>query len=143
LPKQKYIIRDFSGGMNTKRDPRDLAENESSLIVNMSIDAIGKIRTSGGMYPHIRSFNAAGNISEYIPDASVNLAHTTPGSGGGYGAFYFESDHNLGNLVITDTKHPGTGNDLTIGDSSNGEISFEKVDSKPDGSAYVPSYDPE
>ena len=113
MPKQKYIIRDFSGGMNTKRDPRDLAENESSLIVNMSIDAIGKIRTSGGMYPHIRSFNAAGNISEYIPDASVNLAHTTPGSGGGYSAFYFESDHNLGNLVITDTKHPGTGNDLT------------------------------
>ena len=33
MAKQKYIIRDFSGGMNTKRDPRDLAENESSLIV--------------------------------------------------------------------------------------------------------------
>ena len=139
MPKQKYIIRDFSGGMNTKRDPRDLAENESSLIVNMSIDAIGKIRTSGGMYPHIRAFNAAGNISPYIPDASVNLAHTTPGSGGGYGAFYFESDYNLSNLVITETK---SGTPLVIG-TSNGNISFEKVDSNPDGTAYVPSYDPE
>jgi len=140
LAKQKYIIRDFSGGMNTKRDPRDLAENESSLIVNMSIDAIGKIRTSGGMYPHIRSFNAAGNLSEYIPDSSLNMAHPSPlVSGGGYGAFYFESDHNLGNLFITETK---SGTALAIG-TSNGNISFEKVDSKPDGSAYVPSYEPE
>lgn len=140
MAKQKYIIRDFSGGMNTKRDPRDLAENESSLIVNMSIDAIGKIRTSGGMYPHIRSFNAAGNLSEYIPDSSLNMAHPSPVvSGGGYGAFYFESDHNLGNLFITETK---SGTALAIG-TSNGNISFEKVDSKPDGSAYVPSYEPE
>ena len=141
MAKQKYIIRDFSGGMNTKRDPRDLAENESSLIVNMSIDAIGKIRTSGGMYPHIRSFNAAGNLSEYIPDSSLNMAHPSPVvSGGGFGAFYFESDHNIGNLFITDTKHPGTSNDLTIGDSSNGEISFQKVDTKPDEAAYIATY---
>jgi len=140
LAKQKYIIRDFSGGMNTKRDPRDLAENESSLIVNMSIDAIGKIRTSGGMYPHIRSFNAAGNLSEYIPANTFHMANISPAvSGGGYGAFYFESDHNLGNLFITETK---SGTALAIG-TSNGNISFEKVDSKPDGSAYVPSYEPE
>lgn len=140
MPKQKYIIRDFSGGMNTKRDPRDLAQNESSLIVNMSIDAIGKIKTAGGFYPHNRTNNTLGQLSEYIADASVNLTHTTPGSGGGYGAFYFESDHNIGNLFITDTKHPGTSNDLTIGDSSNGEISFQKVDTKPDEAAYIATY---
>ena len=50
MAKQKLIIRDFSGGMNTKRDPRDLAENESSLLINMSVDAIGKIKTAGGFY---------------------------------------------------------------------------------------------
>lgn len=139
MAKQKYIIRDFSGGMNTKRDPRDLAENESSLLINMSVDAIGKLKTAGGFYPHIRSFNTLGNMTVYIPDASVNLKHTTPISGGGYGAFYFESDYNLSNLVITETK---SGTPLVIG-TSNGNISFEKVDSKPDGTAYVPSYDPE
>ena len=138
MPKQKYIIRDFSGGMNTKRDPRDLAENESSLLINMSVDAIGKIKTAGGFYNHIESNDGSTDLSEYIPGTTNNITNV-----GGYGITYFESDYNLGNLVITDTKHPGTSNDLTIGDSSNGEISFEKVDSKPDGSAYVPSYDPE
>ena len=187
MPKQKYIIRDFSGGMNTKRDPRDLAENESSLLINMSVDAIGKIKTAGGFYnsnisndgvsfsnatcdynddptighdaaPRIvvglsvsgtgipagstvASINSTtgfelsasttgGNVSngtltfksqldEHIPGTTNNITNV-----GGYGITYFESDYNLGNLVITDTKHPGTSNNLTIGDSSNCQISF-------------------
>ena len=45
MAKQKLIIRDFSGGMNTKRDPRDIADNESSYMNNFSIDAIGKLKT--------------------------------------------------------------------------------------------------
>lgn len=44
MPKQKLIIRDFSGGMNTKRDSRDIAENESSYMNNFSVDAIGKLK---------------------------------------------------------------------------------------------------
>ena len=138
MPKQKLIIRDFSGGMNTKRDPRDLAENESSLLINMSVDAIGKIKTAGGFYSHIESNDGSTDLTEYIPGTSNNLTNV-----GGYGITYFESDYSRNNTnTITDTKHPGTDDDLVIG-NSNGNISFEKVDSKPDGSAYVPSYDPE
>ena len=43
MPKQQYTIRSFSGGINTVKDPRDLAESEVSRIDNMSIDAQGKI----------------------------------------------------------------------------------------------------
>ena len=43
MPKRYYTIRDWSGGMNNRRDPRDLAENEYSHIQNMSIDSLGKI----------------------------------------------------------------------------------------------------
>jgi hypothetical protein len=127
VPKQRYIIRDFSGGINSKRDPRDLQENECVFIQNMSIDALGKIKTAGKLYAHIENQDGSTDLSEYIVERTAGLT-----GGGGYGLFYFESDHSRdGEFVITDTKHPGTSNDLTIGDS-NGNISFDNVYSNPD-----------
>jgi len=38
MPKQYHVINDFSGGMNTRKDPRDLRDNELSYIQNMSIN---------------------------------------------------------------------------------------------------------
>ena len=121
MPKQKYIIRDFSGGMNTKRDPRDLAENESSLINNMSIDAIGKIKTAGGFYNHIESNDGSTDLSEYIVASQLGLE-----GGGGYGVFYFESDHARDSTYTITTTVGVTA--LVIG-TSNGNILFGKVDS--------------
>ena len=121
MPKQKYIIRDFSGGMNTKRDPRDLAENESSFINNMSIDAIGKLKTAGGLYAHIESNDGSTDLSEYIVQSQAAIV-----GGGGYGVFYFESDHGRDSThSITQTK---SGTDLTIG-TSNGNIEFVSISS--------------
>ena len=138
MPKQKYIIRDFSGGMNTKRDPRDLAENESSLLINMSVDAIGKIKTAGGFYNHIESNDGSTDLSEYIPGTTNNITDV-----GGYGVIYFESDYSRDNAVtITDTKHPGTSNDLALG-TGNGEISFLKVETEVDPAAYIDVFLPE
>tara|TARA_R100001443_G_scaffold111699_1_gene124696 strand:- start:2947 stop:3591 length:645 start_codon:yes stop_codon:yes gene_type:complete len=213
LPKQKYIIRDFSGGMNTKRDPRDIAENESSLIINMSIDSIGKIKTMGGFYEHITpssgsftnatcdynndptithdadvrivaglyvkgtgipsgatissitdsttfelsastttgavsngtlTFSKDAFLTEYISNSSVNIVDASDATktGGGYNAFYFESDYSpyIEN-TITDRLHPGTSNPLALGTGS-GTIQFVKTDSKPDASAASPVYEP-
>ena len=91
MPKQKLIIRDFSGGMNTKRDPRDIAENESSYMNNFSIDAIGKLKTAGGFYDHIESNDGSTNLTEYISGTNVNLKDFSDGTinAGGFGAFYF------------------------------------------------------
>ena len=88
MPKQRYTIRDFSGGMNSKRDPRDLQENECAFIQNMSIDALGKIRTAGKLYAHIENQDGSTDLTEYIVEQTAGFT-----GGGGYGLFYFESDH--------------------------------------------------
>ena len=192
--------------MNTKRDPRDLAENESSLLINMSVDAIGKIKTAGGFYDnnisnegvlfnnttcdynndptitydadarivaglsvsgtgipagaYISSITSAtefelsasttggsvtngtlrfsSKLDEYIPGTTNNLS-----GGGGFGVTYFESDYSRSNTnTITDTKHPGTSDDLVIG-SSNGNIQFNQTSTTVDISAYIPTYNTE
>ena len=137
MPKQKYIIRDFSGGMNTKRDPRDIAENESSYMNNFSIDAIGKLKTVGGFYDHIESNDGSTNLTEYISGTNVNLKDFSDATinAGGFGAFYFESDHGLNNEETIEETKSGTA--LAIG-TSNGEISFNKVSTKEDVPPYIP-----
>ena len=124
MPKQRYIIRDFSGGMNSKRDSRDLQENECAFIQNMSIDALGKIKTAGKLYAHIENQDGSTDMSEYIVERTAGLT-----GGGGYGLFYFESDHSRDseNTIIY-TK--GT-TDLVIG-TSDGNIRFTAVRSIPD-----------
>ena len=119
MPKQYHTIRDWSGGSNNRRDPRDIAENENCLIQNMSIDALGKIKTAGGLYAHIEGSDGDTNLAEYIVERTATLA-----GDGGYGLFYFESDISRdSDYTITDTKHPGTSNALTVG-SAVGNIKF-------------------
>ena len=138
MPKQYYTIRDWSGGSNNRRDPRDLAENEFPMIQNMSIDALGKIKTLGGLFDHVEGSDGTTDLSEFI----VNRTCDIEGSGG-YGLFYFESDHSRdSDYTITDTKHPGTSDNLTIGTSASGnvgKINFVLVESSTD----VPPFDGE
>jgi len=124
VPKQYYTIRDFSGGINSRQDPRDLKENECSWIENMSIDSLGKIKTAGKLYAHIEDQDGSTDLSEYIVARVANL-----NGGGGYGLFYFESDHSgTPDGAITETK---SGTALVIG-TGNGNILFENVYSNPD-----------
>jgi hypothetical protein len=47
MPKQFRKYLDFSGGMNTEADPRDIGENEVSDAYNVMFDVPGKIRNMG------------------------------------------------------------------------------------------------
>jgi hypothetical protein len=124
MPKQKHILRDWSRGMNSKKDPRDIADNESSFIQNMSIDAIGKLKTIGSMYAHIKDQDTSRNLTEYISERTANLVGS-----GGYGMFYFESDHSRdAEESITETK---SGTALVLG-VDNGNIQFVRVSSSSD-----------
>ena len=126
MPKQRLTIRDWSGGINNRQDPRDIRDNESSFIQNMSIDALGKIKTIGKFYAHSKDQDGSTTLSEYIPEVVANL-----NGGGGYGLFYFESDHsNKPDQTITLVKTGGSA--LALG-TGNGNISFAKVDSSPSG----------
>ena len=131
MPKQRYTIRDFSGGMNSKRDPRDLQENECAFIQNMSIDGLGRIKTAGKLYAHIENQDGSTDMAEYIVERTAGLTGS-----GGYGLFYFESDHSRDSentIIYTE----GSTN-LVIG-TSNGNINFTAVRSIPDDPPTDPS----
>ena len=127
MAKQYYTIRDWSGGINNRRDPRDIAENEYSHIQNMSVDSLGKIKTAGGLFDNLADSDgdtSSSPLTEYI----VNRTASISGSGG-YGLFYFESDHSRDSeQTITETK---SGTALAVGRSV-GNINIVKVQSSPD-----------
>jgi len=127
MPKQYYTIRDWSGGINNKKDPRDIAENEMAYIQDMSIDALGKLKTNGGMYAIGYKQGGSGTLSEYIVERTAALV-----GGGGYGLAYFESDHSRDNeqtivetLEFTDStcdyNHTG-GSPRVVAHDSNSKI---------------------
>jgi len=109
MPKQRYTLRSFAGGINTVRDPRDLAENEATQIDNMSIDALGKIKSAGSLVAHSvnPSVPTSTALTKFISVATASLdnrSNSNPGTttgrtnrGGGFNLFYFESDHSRKN----------------------------------------------
>ena len=125
MAKELLTIKDWSGGMNNRRDPRDLIENQYSYINNMSIDAIGKIKSAGEMYAHIEGSDGSTDLSEYIVECTNSVSSTS----GGYNLFYFESDHSKDpEQSIIYTRNTTA---LQLG-TSVGNIQFTKLESNPD-----------
>tara|TARA_X000001388_G_C2175077_1_gene101341 strand:- start:162 stop:632 length:471 start_codon:yes stop_codon:yes gene_type:complete len=129
MPRQQYTIRSFAGGVNTVRDPRDISENEASRIDNMSIDALGKIKSAGTLAEHRASPSSGGsNLPKYISVVNSSLdnrSDSNPGTstgrtnkGGGFNLFYFESDHSRKNEFNDNSSQT-----FTVGTSS-GNIWF-------------------
>ena len=84
MPKGFYTLNDFSGGLNSAMDPRDLAENEISEAENIVMDQRKSVRPLGGDTAHTDV------------GLGVTAGHITPG----YGAFIFESDHEAGSSAL-------------------------------------------
>ena len=83
MPKQIYKLRDFSGGLNFRRDPRDIADNELVQADFCYIDRIGGVRPSGEMNPGGGS----------IPPEGTHTA--------GAGYYAYETDHVAGSSAAT------------------------------------------
>ena len=47
MPKQLETYNPFGGGINSKDDARDIAKNELVDCLNIMVDSVGKVRTSG------------------------------------------------------------------------------------------------
>ena len=43
MPKEAHLINDFSGGLNSLKDPRDIEDNQFSVLQNLSVDKHGLI----------------------------------------------------------------------------------------------------
>ena len=130
MAKETITIRDWSSGINNRKDPRDLATNEYSFIQDMSINDLGKIKTIGSLYDHIKSSDGRSDLSEYIVKRTASIL-----GAGGYNLFYFESDYSgQSEHTITETI---SGTTLAIG-TGNGNISFHRVASSSDEPADIP-----
>ncbi len=90
MPRKRFIVNDFSGGVNGFKDPQNIAENELAQCQAFIVEP-GKVSTLGDM------------ISSYTLGASVTAARTNIDIEGGYGLFTFSHDYDKdGDLNSTD-----------------------------------------
>tara|TARA_R100000152_G_C6732387_1_gene156901 strand:- start:392 stop:763 length:372 start_codon:yes stop_codon:yes gene_type:complete len=114
MPKQMFTLRNFSGGVNSTKDPRDIEINEFAHLENFFLDENGTLRPSSSLASH-DGLVANKSISSKVTGRIDGSA--------GYNLAYFETDH--------DTK---------TNSISNGAISFHKGgETASGGSAVDPS----
>jgi len=92
MPKQSLVLNDFSGGINSVKDPRDLSDNELVDIDNFMVDQQGAIRTAGGLKTH------------------TDINNQTAKATGGYGLAVLESDYETepkSNTIVGDGTDSG------------------------------------
>ena len=104
MPKQVLKLEQFHGGINSASDPRDIAPNEFSTLIDIAIDQLGKIKTSGS------------NVAHDAPAQSVVI---NPG----YGLFAFSHDRTGGEDA--GSSEAETGDDyLALADTDGGAEIF-------------------
>ena len=99
MPKQQLVLNDFSGGLNTYQDPRDLQMNELQTCQNFTFQRRNSLASIGSFVTHA--------------DAGSSQLGTISG---GYGLFSFESDFSPVAYEAVDTSQStniffGTGGD--------------------------------
>ena len=95
MPKASININDFSRGINTVKNPRDLAIGESPNVVNFDTSNRGELRPRS-------YFNEQTNGSSLRLSANGVDAHTAS-INPGYGLYYFEADEATGLRGVTFT----------------------------------------
>ena len=63
MPKAMYKVNDFSGGLNTLKDPADIIDNELQVLRNLRVSTQGSIRPA---YKHTLVGNKVSNILSNI-----------------------------------------------------------------------------
>ena len=92
MAKKMFTLRDFSGGINSTKDPRDIQINEFAYLKDFYLDQNGALRPSGSITAH------AGLVSQ--KSLSSIMPCRIEGSAG-YNLAYFETDHDTKTTVIT------------------------------------------
>lgn len=105
MAKKMFTLKNFSGGLNSTQDPRDIQINEFAYLSNFYTDENGALRPSSSLSTH------NGIISN--KSISDKITGRIDGSAG-YNLAYFETDH--------DTKRDSI---------TNGAISFHKGGENP------------
>lgn len=109
MPKQTYIINDFSGGVNNLKDPRDLAPNESQILANFSVGTQGSLSLRG----------VEADYNSVINDRTATIEP-------GYGLAVFESDFGLNNTSFTYSDSGGSPN-TDFATTNDREVEFNQT----------------
>ena len=114
MPKKYKVYRDFSGGLNSKTNPKDIEDNELVEASGVLVDQKGLIRTNqpsgaGGASPKIAG----------ITDHSATIK-------AGRGLFSFKSDYSWG--AAADTIEARESEYICIGDKASGEVDLYGYD---------------
>ena len=91
MPKKIFTIKDFSGGINSVKDPRDISTNEFVYLKNFYVDQQGALRPTGSLVSH-NGLVSNKNIS--------SMSSTIIKNSGGRNLFYFESDYDISATAI-------------------------------------------
>jgi hypothetical protein len=88
MPKQVHYIRDFSGGINSQRNPRDIADNQSPFSQDAMGDRMGLLRTMGNGSGAPRQINNSGATKTVAALGTTDMANAR-----GHGFKHFELDY--------------------------------------------------
>ena len=131
MPKKAINVSNFSGGVNNNTTPRDLADNEFQVLLNLSNEIPGKLQVIGSTL----------NLTANALDAINTLNY-------GNGLLHYNSDRNLSSpATITETEYVLI-NDITASPkrvsildcNSNGHVLESDVISYGDTAAKVEMY---
>ena len=110
MPKASININDFGRGINTVKNPRDLAIGESPSITNFDTSNRGELRPRS-------YFNEQTDGTSYRIKTNGVDSHTAS-INPGYGLYYFEADDSIGVQGTTVTANGDTG---SIADGPDGQ----------------------
>tara|TARA_R100001082_G_scaffold111116_1_gene93462 strand:+ start:792 stop:4232 length:3441 start_codon:yes stop_codon:yes gene_type:complete len=116
MPKDIFKQIDFSGGLNTHTNIRDLAENELYKADDIMVDRKGTIRTMGGTIAHSSSDTGVLTVDDLTPTPSglwqASQTHTaflqTSTSGSGVG-LRVKVTTNVSGIPTFEIANPGNG----------------------------------
>ena len=94
MPKSSKILNDFSGGLNKRKDPKDLEDNEFPESFGISNSIEGKLISLGGL--NGQGFKPSTNT------AVTSITTDTDTMAQGYGMLSYNSDDPItksGNLI--------------------------------------------
>ena len=134
MPKRRWKIDRFEGGLNNVSDPRDVQDNEFAYSSRFMVDKTGKLRTSAAGMTAMSSsptgdeeVTGAGQLAVWHSDYLFNAGSTDNTSGSSNIAF----GNSTGNTAKVDIRGgTGTWNDnaVTVNGSSAVEMNFYSAD---------------
>ena len=125
MPRGIATLRDFSGGINTQFNPRDIQDNQLGYAQDIMGDRVGSIRTMGNGSGTPRQVNNSASAKSINTLTSTDLANSA-----GYGFKHFELDWTEGG-ANTGEHYLGVvdeGGELNLWDYTNNSWATVSVD---------------